>query len=359
MDKRSNVHRELLMQASEFFIEFRGGDAPPVVRARFQRWLRTSPEHIRAYLECAASWSKLPTADPAGRIDLQAVLAAAHDAEDDNVIRLGLGRTHAPRPCAPRRAWLSAFAGSLALLLVVLSGTWIWTITQGRLTYKTGVGEQRTLILADGSTVTLNALTTIRVHMSKEAREVTLVRGQAYFHDTDEPARPFVVRAGRSSVRALGTIFDVDEDSDRTVVTVLEGQVAVTQSFAGIDSIDRHELLKELAGSGEKSQAVLVPAGEQVTIAQNIPAPSPVNVTAVTAWMQQRLVFDHTPLSRVAEQFNRYSKRRLIIADPSLRNISVSGEYSAGDPQTLIRFLQSQPTLHVVENDDTFVVTRP
>lgn len=361
MDNRSsNEHHEVVMQAAEFFVQFRAGDAPAIVRTRFQQWLRTSPEHIRAYLECAASWSKLPTADPEGRIDLQSVLAAAQEVEDENVISLKVGRTDVPRQCAPRRVWLLALAGSFALLLVVLSGTWFWTITQEGPIYKTGVGEQRTLILADGSTVTLNALTTVRVNMSKEAREVILVRGQAYFHDADEPTRPFIVRAGKSSVRAIGTRFDVDEDSDRTVVTVLEGQVAVAKSLASIDSIERRELLRELAGPGEKSAAVLVAAGEQVTIlARNIAAPSPVDMTEVTAWMQRRLVFDHTPLSKVAKQFNLYSKRPLLIADPSLRSVTVSGEYSAADPDTLIEFLRSQPTLHVLEKDDTFVVTRP
>jgi transmembrane sensor len=241
-----------------------------------------------------------------------------------------------------------------------LAGTAIWVISQSGRTYGTGIGEQRTLILADGSTVTLNALTTVVVHMTKEFREVTLVRGQAYFHDTDEPTRPFIVRAGKSSVRAIGTEFDVDLEADRTVVTVLTGQVAVAESFARVDEIERRELLRELAGPANKLEAVLVSAGEQVTVlTQNLPTPNEVDVTGVTAWMQQRLVFDDTPLSKVAEQFNLYSKRPLVIADPSLRGVGVSGEYSASDPAALIGFLRSQPTLRVVEKDDQFVVTRP
>jgi transmembrane sensor len=362
MDNRSlNLHHELVTQAAEFFVEFRTGGASPTERARFQQWLRASPEHVRAYLDCAAGWSQLPTADLDGRFDLQAVLAAAR-ADHDNVVRLDTDRSDVLRPRPPRRIRVWASAGSLALLLIVLAGTGIWTITQDGLTYKTGVGEQRTIILADGSTVTLNALTTVRVHLSQQAREITLVRGQAYFHDTDGPTRPFIVRAGKSLVRAIGTKFDVDEDEDsnKAVVTVLEGQVAVGgRSFGEIDSIARRDLLRELARPEERAQAVLVAAGEQVTIhAQNIPAPIPANVTAVTAWMQQRLVFDHTPLSNVAEQFNLYSKRRLVIADPSLRGVALSGEYSATDLDTLIRFLRSQPTLKVVERADTIVVTK-
>ncbi|MFZ1868142.1 MAG: FecR/PupR family sigma factor regulator, partial [Steroidobacteraceae bacterium] len=75
----ANMRLNPAVQASEFFVEFRVGDATPAVRARFEKWLRASPEHVRAYLEVAAGWSDLPTADPGGRIDLQALLAVARN----------------------------------------------------------------------------------------------------------------------------------------------------------------------------------------------------------------------------------------------------------------------------------------
>ena len=285
-------------------------------------------------------------------------MAAALTAKDENVVHLQSGKADVARQFIGPRMRLWALTGSLALLLIALASTGIWTIIQGGRTYETGVGEQRTLILADGSTVVLNALTVVSVHMTKGTREVTLARGQAYFHDTAEPARPFIVHAGRSSMRAIGTEFDVEEEADRTVLTVLAGQVAVAK-LAWIDSVERRELLQELAQPVNKLKAVLVSAGQQVTVlAQQIPAPSAVDVTAVTAWREQRLVFDGTPLVQVAKQFNLYSKRRLVIGDQSLRHIGVSGEYSASDPAALIGFLRSQPTLQVVESSDEFIVIR-
>ena len=360
MDNRSSSTRQdPVTQASEFFIEFRAGDGTPTLRARFERWLRSSPENVQAYLEIAAGWSELPIADPEGRIDVQGLLDAARNTKAENVIPWGLGRAGVARPSRPRRTPFWSLAVSLALLAMALAGTGTWLMTGGGVTYKTGIGEQRTLILADGSTVMLNALTTVRVHMTREIREVVLVRGQAYFHDTDDPGRPFVVRTGGSTVRAIGTAFDVDQESDRTVVTVLAGQVAVAKSFAWIESVDRHELLGKLAGPADKLKTVLVSAGEQVTVsAQNIPAPNSVDVAAIAAWREQRLVFDDTPLEKVAQQFNLYSKRRLVIADPALRSVGVTGEYSASDPAALIGFLRSQPKLSVVETDEQFLVTR-
>ncbi len=254
----ANMRLNPAVQASEFFVEFRVGDATPAVRARFEKWLRASPEHVRAYLEVAAGWSDLPTADPGGRIDLQALLAVARNGGDENVVQLRSRSANAGRQSNPGRVRPWAIAASLALM-VGLGSMAFWFYTSGTRTYSTGIGEQRTLILADGSTVILNARTTVTVHMTNDVRNVILIRGQAYFHDTDELDRPFIVRSGTSMVRAIGTEFDVDKESDRTVVTVLEGRVAVANSF-GVDRPHdrRRELHGDLAETAIKVQAVLV-----------------------------------------------------------------------------------------------------
>lgn len=354
-----NVHPDLVAQASEFFVDFRVGDGTRADRARFEKWLRESPQHVQAYLEVAAGWSELPTSDPDGQIDVQEILARARSGGDDNVVPLRSGEAGGRRSSAAVHARRWAIAASVAVMATLIStGLWLLTGREGR-TYSTGIGEQRTLLLADGSTITLNALTTVRVRMTPQARQITLIRGQADFHDVNEPDRPFIVRSGNSSVRAIGTKFDVDKEPDRTVVTVLEGQVAVANSLAWIESIGRRQLLRDLAQPTSNLQAVLVPAGEQVTVmARNIPAPTQVDLRAVTAWMRRRLVFNDTPLEEVARQFNRYGNRRLVIADPSLRTVGVSGSYSASDPDALIGFLRSQPTLHVLQRGNEVLVTR-
>src|SRR6185312_14053817 len=138
MDNRfSNTRQDPVTQAAEFFIEFRAGDGTPAVRARFEQWLRSSPENVQAYLEIAAGWSELPTADPEGRIDLEALLAVAREAEDDNVIHLALGQADVVTRAPPSRARLWALVASL-VLLVTLAGAGIWTYVDGGHTYKTG-----------------------------------------------------------------------------------------------------------------------------------------------------------------------------------------------------------------------------
>lgn len=353
------IKPEAAAEAAAWFTEFRAGDVTPSTRAAFDDWLRQSPQHIHAYLEVAAGWAELPTADPEGRIDMQALVARARDSHDENVVTLPRADKSGLR--SNPRARVRALAASLALISV-LSGAvaWVWLYRAD--TYSTGIGEQRTLMLADGSTVILDALTTVRVRFSKTARAVDLVKGQAYFHDTYDPGRPFVVRSDEATIRAIGTQFDVHRQQDGMVVTVVEGKVAVAEpsqvqvpdTGAGLSSIT-----DDLASLRPRSLAhVFVSAGEQVTLtAQLIRKPEPANVSAATAWMQKRLVFDNTPLEEVAAQFNLYSSRRLVIVDPMLRSVGISGVYSSADPVSLIGFLRAQPTLLVTETDDEIRVS--
>lgn len=353
----STFKPEAAAEAAAWFAEFRAEDVTPGTRAHFDEWLRQSPQHIQAYLEVAAGWAELPTADPEGRIDAQAMVARARASHDENVVSLPRADRSALRP--RRRTRVRALAASLALISILSGGVaWVWLHDAD--TYSTGIGEQRTLVLADGSTVILDALTTVRVRFSATARALELVRGQAYFHDTYDPRRPFVVRSDEATIRAIGTQFDVHRQQDGMVVTVVEGKVAVAEHpwgsdpGAGLSSImnDRAPLRPV------RLSHVLVSAGEQVTLtAQLIRKPEPVDVSAATAWVQKRLVFDDTPLQAVATQFNLYSSRRLVIVDPALRSVGISGIYSSADPVSLIGFLRAQPNLLVTETDDEIRVS--
>lgn len=351
------IRPEAVAEAAAWFTEFRAGDVTPGTRATFDEWLRQSPQHIQAYLEVAAGWAELPTADPEGHIDMQALVARARASHDENVVTLPRADKSGLR--SNPRARVRALAASLALISI-LSGAaaWVWLYRAD--TYSTGIGEQRTLVLADGSTVILDALTTVRVRFSKTVRAVELVKGQAYFHDTFDPGRPFVVRSDEATIRAIGTQFDVHRQQDGMVVTVVEGKVAVAESAQVPDpSAGLSSITDDRAPVRPRSLAhVFVSAGEQVTLtAQLIRKPEQVDVSAATAWVQKRLVFDNTPLEDVAAQFNLYSSRRLVIVDPALRSVGISGVYSSADPVSLIGFLRAQPTLLVTETDDEIRVS--
>jgi transmembrane sensor len=335
----------IIAEASAWFVEFRAGDVNGDARARFIEWLRRSPEHIHAYLEIAGVWAELPASDPEGRIDIAALIERARGAPD--VIALPAER---PRPSAapatvePRAAWRSRRAAVALAAVVLLAVAAVIFLDLGKFNglYTTGIGEQRTVQLLDGSTVELNARSSIQVRLTAEQRAVTLLEGQALFRVAKDKQRPFVVRAGDAQVRAVGTEFDVYKKQSATVVTVVEGRV---------------EAYDDLNSPG--TAAIVLSAGEQLTVLPHIVTkPTRTDTAVATAWVQKRLIFEETSLSDVAEEFNRYNRRPLTIDDSELEKLRISGVYSSTDPASLINFLRSQNSIRVVETEKQVRVLR-
>jgi len=358
----TSLRRQVISEACTWFIEFRSGEATVSSRDRFDEWLRHSPEHIQAYLEVAAAWSELPTSDPKGRLDVNGLVARARaSANEDVVVSLGAHRNaaaeSAERSQGRRRGALFrplALAASIAVLVAII-GVLGWLNLGDPDTYTTGIGEQRTIRLGDNSIVDLNARSTIHVRFSNTVRAVDLVEGQALFHVAKDSRRPFVVRSDSTAVRAVGTEFDVYRKGDGLVVTVVEGRVAVLPTSAELE-LPVAARTTSAAGLGTPQ---LLSAGEQMTVTPKAASPPRhTDVNAATAWVQRRLIFEETPLAEVAEEFNRYSVRRLVIDDAELARQAISGVYSSSDPTSLIGFLRAQPSLQVVETDREIRVTR-
>jgi transmembrane sensor len=335
-------------EASVWFIEFRTGDVTSADRARFDEWLRRSPDHIQAYLEIAEGWAELPTSDPEQRLDIPALVARARESRDENVVPLSPRETVVPKRKLPsRRAWAASLAG-VALVL----GLAVWGYLYHADTYRTGVGEQRTVRLLDGSTIELNALSSIRVRLSKNTREVDLREGQALFRVAKDSARPFVVHSDGTTVRAVGTQFDVYRKDTGTVVTVVEGRVTVAEADNTSGLLD--------GGVSRSATPLFLVAGEQVTMPTQRAAkekPRRADVAVATAWVQKRLIFEETPLAEVAEEFNRYNSRRLVIVGPQLGSVGISGVYSSTDPDSLLGFLRAQPNIELRETESEIRVS--
>jgi transmembrane sensor len=339
-------HPAIVAEACAWFIEFRAGDVNDAARQHFIEWLRRSPEHIQAYLEVSGAWAELPTSDPEGKIDICSLIARARSEADVVALStVGARPTEVPSPEEPRmlRRWPRRAALAIAALALLASVT-VRFLGVGDLdgSYSTGIGEQRTIQLADGSTVEVNARSRVRVHLTDQQRDVTLLEGQALFRVAKDSRRPFVVRAGDAEVRAVGTEFDVYRKQSATVVTVVEGRV---------------ETYDQSGGSG--GTAVVLSAGEQLTVlAHTVTKPTRTDTLVATAWVQKRLMFEETPLRDVAEEFNRYNRRPLTIDDRELQKVKISGVYSSTDPASLINFLRSQSSIRVIETENQVRVIR-
>jgi transmembrane sensor len=337
------MNRQINQEAADWFVEV-NTDVPDLeTRRRFDKWLRASPQHVRAFLEMVPIW------EDGGRVPLSSDATPEQLIERAQAAVSVVGLQGAvPSPVArPYSRFSGRFArAAAALATVVVLVVIVLGYQQLRYpVYTTGLGEQRSLALPDGSMLELNTLSRVRVRYSGRERAVELLSGQALLDVVKNPARPFVVYSGQTRIRAVGTQFDVYRQPVDTLVTVVEGRVAVYDAAmrSGNDSA------AGLAVPG----SMLVAAGEQLRVtahaADRVEHP---NMGLATAWTQHQMVFDDTPLTDVAQEFDRYNKRRLIIDGAQLREFRVSGIFSSTDPSSLIRFLREQPGISVEEADD-------
>lgn len=303
-----------LAEAERWFARLLDPDISPMERMAYQHW-RATPAHALAFDQVERLWAQ--------------VGAAAGRAEVRQLMRQTLRETARPRV---RWRQSAALAASLLVAALALGALWLWQNPPGL--YRTALGEQKTVTLADGSTVILNTNSRLRVVYRDSAREIDLQQGEALFDVAHDAARPFKVAAGRGSVTALGTRFTVRREDDELRVTLLEGRVVV----------DRNE--------GHPSLEVA--PGEQLRIRPEQPAVErqQVDEDAVVSWTRGRLLFRATPLAEAVREVNRYARQRIHILDPSLNLLPVSGTFVTGDAENLAAALGAEMSIEVRYSED-------
>jgi len=356
----SQIHQA----ACEWFVEFRAGEPGEAARGSFLAWLRQSPAHMAAYLEVAALWAESGVAGARKEWSVEELISQAR-AAPDNVVTLPssaagpamvtLPASVAPeaaeemRSAADRRAArftrrIVVAAASLVLAAGIALAGWLSLRPD---VYATALGEHRAVTLADGSVIRLNARSKLAVKLSASGRSVELLEGQALFQVAKDVQRPFTVTSDGTRVQAVGTEFDVRRRRASTVVTVVEGRVAVLDVSGGAGA----------AGPKVRAGTVYLSAGEQITRSPAAAGTARrVDPAIATAWTRRQLVFDATPLIDVVEEFNLYNRRRLVIHDVSLESFQLDGVFSSPDPAPLIRFLQSRPGVRIRETESEIVI---
>jgi transmembrane sensor len=209
---------------------------------------------------------------------------------------------------------------------------------------ETAVGQQRAIALGDGSLIQLNTATRLVVEFAPRARRISLDSGEARFTVAHDPNRPFIVTTPQASVRAIGTVFNVQTAASGTSVAVLQGHVEVSTHGTGT-------LVPAAARTAGKSKAgsgALVPQELDLFVGQRA-AVSPTgritfgagpSLERVKGWVDGRLVFRNETLADLVAEFNRYHTHPLRIADPMLAGVRVSGTFAADDVPSLELFLE-------------------
>jgi transmembrane sensor len=282
--------------------------------ADFESWL-AQDQNSAAWARVQAPWTFLSEHAAAPEM-----MAARRDALDY------AHQQSRARYDRPRARWRT-FAIAASLLLSVLCSGSYWYATSPDV-YETGVGERRIVKLADGSSMTIDAGSLIKVWLERSARKVELLRGQARFDVAHDTSRPFSVHAGDRTVVATGTSFNVDLLGSRLLVTLIEGSVLVLPDRAGGPSARQ--------GGAAPPQVRLSPGQQLMAVAmQGTEAQvSEVSVDKTTAWEAGELVADDERLGTIVERINRYSARPILIEDQSVRDLKISGIFKFDDSMT-------------------------
>jgi transmembrane sensor len=214
----------------------------------------------------------------------------------------------------------------------------------GGTTLSSGVGERRTVKLDDGTRVTLNTATRLRVSFDRSQRRVLLQSGEARFDVARDEAWPFVVAVGEQEVRALGTSFTVRKIVDDIAITLIEGKV----SIAPADPVT--------AGPAV-SQAVVLAPGQRLTLSTDRPATlDRPDIERATAWQRGLISLDRTPLAEAVAEMNRYSGLPIEIGDGA-NEVRVSGIFQAGDSVEFARALARTHGLMIREEPERIVIS--
>ncbi len=274
--------------------------------AEFERWYSAEPLHADIYDDVLATWEKTALAE-------QTPAAAMR---------------HRQRP---RSRYGYALAAAAAIILVVVASLTFYRQfgpdeRSGSYTVVARAGEIRTVALADGSQVTLDSGSSLRIAFTDDARRMSLERGRARFAVAHEADRPFIVDARGRSVVAHGTLFDVSLIGDRVTVSLLEGEVEIRDT--------------PTAKQSSSARGTLLAAGQRVTLAPHEPAPQPSPFQpAQERWPSGMLSFEDTPLREVVETANRYSSIRILLAQPGLGQLRFTGTVRAGDSDELAQMI--------------------
>jgi len=288
-------------------------------RAQLEAWLNEETARRVVYLRLKAAWR---------RADRLAALKTP-----------SLSQWHT----VPSKSWKRGrFLLTAVVSLAAACGVALYLYVPGAIAYQTDIGQQKTIRLSDGTQIELNTDTRLTADITASARTVTLDRGEAYFDVVHNPAKPFVVLAGKGKIVDLGTRFSVRREGDNVVVTVAQGRVRV-------DMLGAHGYGSTVLA---KTDDVVLAKSEGALIARK----SKQGVDDALGWRDGILVFNQETLVDVAREFNRYNQRQMVVEGPA-RMIRLGGSFRADNLDAFTTLIVKGLGLKVESKDNRIIVS--
>jgi transmembrane sensor len=337
-------------EALQRFVRSHSGDPLPTDAHRLGEWLTADPIRRAEYEQFDRIWNDIAhlAKEPFPELD-----------EAQAWWREATTKPPIPTRAERGRAILPISVGAFAILVVLFVGIYWWSMLRVEVAdYRTAKGEQRTVVLADESTVMLGADTALSVALSGRRRTVVLHRGEALFSVKHETGRPFSVLAANGTIHDIGTMFAVHGSSDRVQVSVLQGLVEV-QTGAG-----QFERIEDVAGgewAARPNERAVLAKGDRLSYGRDghLSAVHKIDRDLMTAGFHGKLVFDAQPLARVIEEVSRYRDGEIRILDPSLSSLPVSGVFHQDHLDGLLKALElALPVKVTVINPSLVILER-
>jgi transmembrane sensor len=347
-------------QAADFFVAHRDGHMTDEEEQEFLRWLRSSPAHVAEYLGIVDLAKDITETMKRNNTPLDYLIDEASDG--GHVIAIDPSRfsfDNVPeRQRGEKRKGFGAalfrhgFAAAVALAVIVGAALMVRLQDRASASFATAHGEQRTLQLSDNTIAHMNSDSAIVVTFDSTRRVVEVTHGEVYFEVAKDARRPFEVHASDLLLRDIGTAFDVFRQDKGTVISVAEGQVAVWKDTAANISA---------RPSQAKMPGLLADlhAGDQVTVLPShvVEISDSAKVKRTTAWLHQEIVFDHETIAAAAAAFNRYNQIQIVIGDPKIAALPISGRFHMYDIQTFAEVLKTLPGALMTDDGHTLRVT--
>lgn len=302
-------------EALAWFVTINSGDATDAERCEHAAWLAKNPDNEAEYRALGSIWSDL---DVIGDPRPKAITSCP-----------------APQKIISRRTFLagSATITASAAALLILQPDFLTS------DYATATGEMRSITLADGSHVDLDADTAIIVDYNDQTRLIKLLRGRAFFDVAKDTSRPFTVQAGGGSITALGTRFVVHEWADEVTVWVEESAVSVIAPDQSKRVVQEAQLTSfNTAGFG---------------------ALNAVDANTEAAWKRGKLIFEDRPLRQVLADVNRYRRGTIRATDNKLLDMRVSGIFDIKNPDGVLDVIRNTLPVHITEFTRFLVILSP
>jgi transmembrane sensor len=353
-------HRQAEQRAAEWLSRRDGVAWSDGDQLALDEWLEESAVHAVAFIRLEAAWSRADRykALGAGFVPRQVPepeqLSASPFFNESTPVKSLLQALIDEQPAKPlplarrRTGWRLAAA---ACLVLAIAGSFMWHAQAREPFYSTPVGGLVSVPMKDGSRVTLNTDSKIRIHVTDKERAIQLDRGEAFFEVAKDPARPFVVNVGQRRIVVLGTQFSVRRQGADVQVLVTEGKVrleaAAPKSSASQGA--RHsenEFLLEAGGVARTAGAGVLVASKPLT-----------EVKEALSWRLGMVVFRNVNLAEAAAEFNRYNEQKILIEDPAIRAIRLSGKFKPTNSAAFVRLLEDGFPIEARERDGHILLT--